>query len=142
MFVIDSDGREPDGMEVHSTQYAWFKERIKRSTARYKVVTLHHPPYSSSHHQDARLRWPFAKWGVNAVIAGHHHVYERFDRDGIPYVVNGAGGAPLSQFETQEPGSLLQYRDDFGALFLAITHDAMQWQFINRQNAVVDSWVQ
>jgi hypothetical protein len=39
---------------------------------------------------------------VTAVFSGHTHYYERFERNGIKYIVTGGGGAPLNN----------QYPDD------------------------------
>jgi hypothetical protein len=49
--------------------------------AAWKLVSRHHPPYSSdSHHgSDQGVQWPFANLGVTAVFAGHDHLYERQD---------------------------------------------------------------
>ena len=42
------------------------------------------------------MQWPFAAWGADAVLSGHAHAYERIERDGIVYFVNGLGGrSPL-----------------------------------------------
>jgi hypothetical protein len=43
------------------------------------------------------------------VIAGHIHNYERFEQDGVVYLVSGGGGAP-QQTITRTPEDL--YRDN------------------------------
>jgi hypothetical protein len=60
---------------------------------------MHHPPFSISLHggnRDLRERWTplFEKYKVTAVFAGHDHVYERAEHNGIRYFVSGGGGAP------------------------------------------------
>ena len=39
------------------------------------------------------MQWPFKDWGADAVLTGHDHIYERLLVNGIPYFVNGIGGA-------------------------------------------------
>ena len=41
------------------------------------------------------MQWPFQAWGADAVLAGHVHNYERLDKNGLPYFVNGSGGNSL-----------------------------------------------
>ena len=94
LFAIDSDGSEPDGNSADSRQAAWLRDTLATSTARWQVVYMHHPPYSSSSHGSAvEMQWPYAQWGAEVVMAGHDHSYERIDADGITYIVNGLGGA-------------------------------------------------
>ena len=97
-FMLDSDPNEPDGRSEDSVQSAWFQEQVASASAPWKLVVMHHPPYSSSakHGSDAEVQWPFAELGVDAVLAGHAHSYERLNRHGIPYFVNGLGGRWLS----------------------------------------------
>ena len=100
-FVLDSDPHEPDGVNVASAQAQWLQARLAASTATWKLVLMHHPPYSSSTHgSTAWMQWPFKAWGATTVLAGHDHSYERLAVDGLPYVVNGSGGRPLYAFKT------------------------------------------
>ncbi len=87
-------------------QHSWFVNEISASTATWKFVYFHHPPYSSgSHGSDRFLRAvlsPFIEQAeVDIVFNGHDHHYERTTprRDyaatprGTVYVVTGAAGA-------------------------------------------------
>src|SRR5215207_8902731 len=64
-------------------QLAWLEEKLKGDTSRWKVAFFHHPPYSSGgkHGSSSSLREVvepiFLKYGVNVVLAGHEHFYER-----------------------------------------------------------------
>jgi predicted phosphodiesterase len=42
----------------------------------------------------------FIEHGVDMVISGHDHDYERLERGGIVYVVSGGGGADLRKQKT------------------------------------------
>lgn len=61
-FMIDSDELEPDGITKESLQAAWFRDAIARSTTPWKLVIMHHPPYSSSskYNDDEDMQWPYA----------------------------------------------------------------------------------
>jgi tartrate-resistant acid phosphatase type 5 len=96
LFVLDSDPREPDGTRPGSKQHAWFVKVATASRAPFRVVVCHHPPHSSGEHGGAPdADWGFESHGIDLVLSGHDHDYERIERDGITYVVNGAGGANL-----------------------------------------------
>jgi tartrate-resistant acid phosphatase type 5 len=109
-FMLDSDCNEPDGYTATSTQAGWLQTKLSESTSRWKLVLLHHPPYSSgAHGSQARSQWPFKAWGADAVIAGHDHNYERIVRHGgFPYFINGLGGKDHRSFtRTVVSGSMV-----------------------------------
>jgi hypothetical protein len=63
LFMLDSMPGEPDGVEADSVQAAWLRAELAATTARWRVVIFHHPPYSSGLHGSADwMRWPFAEW--------------------------------------------------------------------------------
>lgn len=130
IFVLDSDSREPDGIGVASTQAAWLQAGLAASVTPWQIVVTHHPPYSSAEHGSTEaLQWPYAAWGADAVLSGHDHVYERLMVDGIPYIVNGSGGAKLYEFGTPAPGSQSRYNELHGALLVIVDQDDLVMQF-------------
>ena len=140
-FMLDSDRNEPDGITAGSKQAIWLQERLAASTAPWKLVYLHHPPYSSGRHgSHIYLQWPYHEWGADAVLAGHDHMYERISQDDIPYFVNGAGGAVLYQFQTPIAGSQVRYNDNHGAMLVEANRDMITFQFINRSGELIDSY--
>ena len=60
-FMVNSDVREPDGNSATSLQANWLRQRLAASTARWKVVIVHHAPYTSSdpNGPEPALRWPY-----------------------------------------------------------------------------------
>ncbi len=143
IFVLDSDYREPDGIAADSRQALWLHDGLKASTAAWNVVILHHPPYSSGKHGSQELlQWPFARWGADAVIAGHDHDYERILRDGIVYFVNGLGGIPGPYYFRDPPveGSVVRYRENYGALRVTATAQRLTFEFVNIDGDIVDTY--
>jgi hypothetical protein len=80
------------------TQMNWLAEDLAASTAPWKIVYLHKPPYSSGEHGSDRplrdLLAPIVEANdVQLVMAGHDHDYERTEpQNGVVYVVTGGGG--------------------------------------------------
>ncbi len=139
LFALDSDSREPDGVGRSSSQAAWLQEKLAASPSPWKIVYMHHPPYSSGLHGPVDwTRWPYADWGASAVISGHDHTYERILVNGVPHFVNGLGGGAIYRFVNITEGSQLRYNDDYGAMLVEATEAEMTFQFINRQGEVID----
>jgi tartrate-resistant acid phosphatase type 5 len=140
-FILDSDEHEPDGITADSVQGQWLRAQLAASDAPWKLVILHHTPYTSSLQRNSNpmLQWPFAEWGASAVIAGHDHLYERLEENGIFYLVNGAGGKSLYAFGSPEVGSQVRYNQDYGAQLLHASDRCLNITFYSRANALIDS---
>ncbi len=139
LFAVDSDIHEPDGYTAGSLQAAWLKHALLQSTACWKLVYFHHPAYSSAQHgSDEDLQWPFEAWGADAVLAGHDHTYERLAVGGIPYFVNGLGGASTYSFHTPLPESVVRYNAEYGAMTIAATSTELAFEFINVDGERID----
>ena len=143
LFMLDSDQAEPDGVDVGSVQARWLEAELAASKAPWKLVLLHHAPYSSGMHGSTQaLQWPYATWGADAVIAGHDHLYERIERDGVVYLVNGLGGhGKRYQFTTPVSGSELRFNEMHGAMRVQATAQELRFEFVRVDGQVVDSRV-
>lgn len=91
------------------------------------VVVVHQPPFSCGHHGPTpyiRDRWVplFEQHGVEVVLSGHDHTYQRHHRGEVVYVVTGGGGAGLYRME-QCPAGLEPpvVSDDGNHHFLVLT---------------------
>jgi hypothetical protein len=140
LFALDSDANEPDGNTAESAQGEWLRRRLAASTARWKIVYMHHAPYSSGPHGGtAALRWPYKAWGADLVLAGHDHDYERLDVDGLPYVVDGLGGAVFYPLGAPVPGSLVRWNTSAGALLVEADATSLRARFQTVDGREVDS---
>ncbi len=141
IFVINSDGHEKDGNTANSTQGRWLQNALANSTAKWKLVLFHHPAYSSGGiGSNSYMQWPFQQWGASAVISGHDHDYERIDKGGFPYFVNGLGGESIVGFGSKVSGSQVRYNGDYGAQLIETTNSTMTFKFINRSGQVIDTF--
>ncbi len=141
-FAINSMNAEPDGNSSSSIQANWLKDALAASTEPWNIVYFHHPPYSSGalHGSSTIMQWPFAEWGATAVLAGHDHIYERLEVDGIPYFVNGVGGRSIHAFDPPLPETQLRYNDDFGAMRVDAGEIAITFQFYSRSAGLIDEY--
>src|SRR5690606_25558731 len=81
------------------------------AAASWRIVFFHTPPFTATvnHRDDAAAKAYlvplFSPSGVDLVIGGHSHAYERFEHEGIPYIVSAGGGAPLYRLaeDTEAP---------------------------------------
>lgn len=141
-FILNSNPSEPDGTSPTSRQGLWLQQALAASTAPWKLVVFHHPPYSSGDHGSTTgMRWPFKAWGAHAVLSGHDHDYERLVIDGLPYVVNGLGGRSLYAFGTTVPGSVVRYNTAYGALKGRADSVRLALTFITAGGQAIDSLV-
>jgi predicted phosphodiesterase len=103
--------------KITGQQFEWLEKQLSRNF-KYKFVFLHRPVYPSTFGRGRGLdRYPtdrdrlhqlFVKYGVEVVIAGHEHLYNRSEKDGVDYVITGGGGAPLYN-STEDNGCFLHY---------------------------------
>jgi 3',5'-cyclic AMP phosphodiesterase CpdA len=94
LFFLDSNA-------VNARQTAWLEQQLSESTATWKIAVFHHPPFTCGGHSGdsavSRSWVPlFEDYGVQLVLSGHDHNYQRFAaRNGVTYVVHGGGAAGL-----------------------------------------------
>jgi len=87
-----------DSEMMDETQAAWLDDDLAQTQKPWKVVFTHRPAYSSGEHGSSQVfRDLFGDTlehhGVQLVLAGHEHHYERSKPiNGVTYVVTGGGG--------------------------------------------------
>ena len=99
VLIMDSSTEGRKG----SDQYQYLEQKMRDAAERNMIMllALHHPPYSAgAHGSDLEMREIVGelgpKYGLEVVLAGHDHNYERTKRiDGVTYMVAASGGAPI-----------------------------------------------
>ena len=92
-----------------AAQLAWLEADLAATTQPWKVAAFHRAPFSSGAENgsdfDVRAAFTpvFDRFGVQLVVSGHEHDYERTvplragapEAGGTVYIVSGGGGGPL-----------------------------------------------
>ena len=126
-------------------QLRWLRDDLRRHPTRCTLALMHHPRFSSGKHggasRVAELWDVLYEHGVDVVLAGHDHHYERFAPQspegradparGIRQWVVGTGGAPAYRLRPQ-PAANSEVRSDRvrGVLRLTFHPDAYEWDFV------------
>jgi hypothetical protein len=137
-FALDSVVNEPDGVKRRSRQAKWLHERLAASHSCWRFAYFHHPPYASSGKEKKHMRWPFAAWGVDAVLTGHQHTYERLAADGVTYLIVGVSGAEIDKFQATSPASVVRYNAAHGAVLATADHGSATFQFFTVDGQLID----
>lgn len=96
VLIVALDSTRPED----AGQREWLQQTLASSDATWTIVIMHHPPYSGGSHGssiDVREAFTpsFERHGVQLVLAGHDHDYQRSEPiEGVTYLVSG-GGAKL-----------------------------------------------
>ena len=139
-FVLDSNYMDPK-------QLTWLETQLRNAgNGDWKICYFHHPLYSSgkTHGSSTELRLLleplFTKYGVDVVLAGHDHVYERVQpQKGIYYFTEGASGQ-LRNGDLAKTGMTSKGFDtDRTFMLIEIAGDEMYFETISRTGETVDS---
>jgi len=138
-FAIDSDPNEPDGIVATSVQAAWLKKSLAASKSAWRVVYMHHPPFSSGRHGSTpELQWPYGDWGADLVLAGHDHHYENLVIGGVTYLINGLGGRHEYDIGPPLPGSRVRFNAKKGAQVAEANAKELRVRFFDVDQRLVD----
>jgi len=140
-FVLDSTYMSPK-------QLIWLEGELRNSNAVWKICYFHHPLYSDGkfHGPDLDLRSVlvplFQKYGVNVVLSGHEHVYERLKpQNDIYYFILGNSGQ--LRFHNLRASDQMQvgFDTDRDFMLVEIDGDELHFQTISRTGVTIDSGV-
>jgi len=136
-----------DSNYMDKPQLAWLEKELAASGSDWKIAFFHHPLYSSGgqHGSDLQLRQLleplFLKYGVDVVLAGHEHFYERIKpQKGIYYFISG-GAAKLREGDVGPRSELTAKGFDTGYHFMLmeLEKNALHFQTISDLGKTVDS---
>jgi 3',5'-cyclic AMP phosphodiesterase CpdA len=139
--VLDSSYMDPQQLD-------WIKKELSDSNATWKICYFHHPLYShgKTHGPDIDLRKLlepiFQEQGVNLVLSGHEHDYERVKpQHGISYFVLGNSGQLQLHNLRPSPDTAKGFDTDRTFALVEIAGDELYFQTISRSGETVDSGV-
>ncbi|MFC0254638.1 metallophosphoesterase family protein [Massilia consociata] len=129
---------------AHAAQLDWLRAELARAPSRCTLAFWHHPAFTSGgHRQSGWMRDAFALLhaaGVEILLSGHDHDYERFapqdatgklDRArGVRQFVVGTGGAYATPFLRILDNSEVREASFDGVLALRLLDGAYEWRFL------------
>lgn len=128
-------------------QAAWLRSDLAAHPNTCALATWHHPRFSSGTHGANPALQPLwailANGGVDVVLNGHDHNYERLARvnansersaTGIQSFVVGTGGVDLRSSGAIDPRSIV-YFSAFGVLQLDLSASSYYWRFVGLDSA-------
>lgn len=136
-----------DSNYMDATQLTWLEKQLKDAGSKdWKICFFHHTLYSTAkaHGSAVELRSllepMFIKYGVDAVFAGHDHVYERIHpQEGIYYFTEGSSGelrtGDLKRTSIEEKG----FDADRTFMLIEISGDEMYFETLSRVGNLIDS---
>jgi predicted phosphodiesterase len=143
-FMLNSDINEPSGSTSSSDQATWLIQELSSSfndlDVLWRIACFHHPYITSTtnaHSPTTRMDWPFASWGIDVCLSGHQHVYERLENNGIPFIINGLGGATLYSFTSVSADSKFRYADDHGYVILNSRGNKLTFSLYNKDGVLI-----
>jgi Calcineurin-like phosphoesterase len=127
-----------------AAQERWLDDDLTANPASCTLAYWHHPRFSSgnkhgNHPYMGNLFKILYDHGVELVISGHDHIYERFapqnpagkaDPLGVRQFIAGTGGAGLYKIGTIKPNSEVRNTTAHGVLTLTLLAKSYAWEFI------------
>jgi len=148
--VLNSNCRPAGGCGPDSPQVRWLRADLAANSRPCTLAYWHHPRFSSGPHGNDSTVGTF--WqilyaaGVEAVLNGHDHLYERFapqtpsgvsdDVRGIQQFTIGTGGRSLYRARTIRSNSVVRDSSAFGVLKLSLEPTRYSWEFVTVRSEV------
>jgi predicted MPP superfamily phosphohydrolase len=135
-----------DSTYMDDKQLKWFEEQLMASGSEWKVAFFHHPPYSSgeTHGSDETLRTQleplFVKYGVNVVLTGHEHFYERIKpQKGIAYFITGSSAKLREGNITPTEFEAAGFDTGYTFMLVEIVGEDLYYQALTDAGKTIDS---
>lgn len=152
---LNSECRRVGGCETDEPQARWLADDLTRNAELCTLAYWHRPPYTSGRYGDnerdklrMQVLWRIAyERGVDVVLVGHEHSYERFlpmdaagnaEEAGMRLFVVGTGGGNLREYGGPPlPTTAARFSDAWGVLKLTLEPTRYRWEFVSADGASV-----
>lgn len=146
VIALNSETAAQGGLSDRSAQEDWLKKDLREHSKLCTVAYFHRPPYSSGAHGASpvmgRLWRLLAEGGVDLVLAGHEHHYERFlpinaaaavdTLNGVEQIIVGTGGGNLTGIRSRlAAGSAVRIQGHWGVLIATLGKDEYRTSFLD-----------
>ncbi|PCE66189.1 metallophosphoesterase [Sediminicola luteus] len=159
-FMVDTNRDVREGSE----QFNWLERELANSTATWKFVVHHHPPYSSEENDhgdtaigassfgtdEGRNLVPlYEAYGVDFCLYGHTHVYERSwplknnavdTKNGVIYINSGGAGGGLEDFDPTRSWFTQELETGHHYTTFAIFDNQLLFKAISDQGRLFDTF--
>ncbi|HEX5831036.1 MAG TPA: metallophosphoesterase, partial [Gemmatimonadaceae bacterium] len=145
--IVLNDNRSFVPYKAGSEQEQWLLADLAANTKQCTIAVWHEPYYYSSNTSTTRytgikvLVDHLYAAGVEILLTGHRHLYERFapqdpmanrdDARGIREFIVGTGGRGYSTVSTIAPNSEVRGIKVYGVLELTLHADRYDWRFVS-----------
>jgi hypothetical protein len=133
---------------LDQVQLSWLESTLKSATDEWRIVYFHHPLYSNGDRHGSnvelrvRLEPMLVAHGVDVVMSGHDHIYERLKpQKGITYFVIGSSGQLRKGGITSSSLTATAFATDQAFTLMEVAGGELYFQTISRMGVVVDSGV-
>jgi hypothetical protein len=135
---------EKIGCGPGSAMYSWLKSTLAGSSARCQLAYWHHPRWSYGYHGQNKAVGPLYQLlyndGVELVLNGHEHAYQRFPAldpsgnkvsDGVVEIVLPSAGASFHGWGAKVgPAPVVKNNNTFGVVALTLRSDGWSSRFV------------
>jgi hypothetical protein len=149
VLALNSNCSRIGGCGPSSAMYRWLDSQLQSSSARCQLAYMHHPRWSQSKHgptaEMAPLYALLYQHGVELLLTGHDHAYQRFaalDPQGRPHAkgivqfVLAPGGSRTYDWKSQPgPKPVVKNNKVFGVLALDLRADGWSTRFLPEPGA-------
>ncbi len=143
IILLDSEIEIRPGSAQHVFLEKALREGVQQNML--LIISLHYPPYSSGEHgSNPEVRAVLAplakKYGVELILAGHDHNYERTHlMDGTTYIVAASGGAPIRRVIPND--FTAEFRTEPHYILFDVSDHRLIGRALNLQGEVFDDFI-
>lgn len=144
ILALNSNCTNVGGCGVGSPEYTWLEAQLRDNPRACQLAYWHHPRWSQGNAGNTAEVGPLytllAQYGVELLLAGHDHLYQRYapldaagmpDANGVVEIVAGTGGAEYnSGSRSNAPAPVVRGDNTFGALSVELADASWQTQFL------------
>lgn len=159
-FIVVLDTETPTGQQTtENDQLQYLQQALaspEAAAAEFRIVVFHRPPWTRLWDLSAIFTgyngetWVRNDWvpvieaaGVDLVITGHSHSYQRGERNGTRYLIVGGGGGALDTYNRPAGSgwpnfSVVQSIHHYNVM--EVDGNVLDWKTYNLSNQLVDSF--
>ncbi len=139
-------------------QDAWFRGDMEANTRPWKIVSFHQPTFSNTEGRSPEMRMReafvpmFEEFGVQLVLQGHNHLYERYhpirelqltttEGGGVVYVTTGGGGKSLYDEDTDSDPWQVTFKETYHFVYGVIEGCTLTLSAVDLNGEIFDESV-